>query len=138
MLAPECERGKDFCMMDLWFSTFIFFYWYLLPLASSMHEFKNIIEYFQKKLETGRPTLTKKFGKEVVKKALESGVIEGKTKLKLSSSITSNTDLPEDNKVEFLSVFNYFYYKKRVVFFSSVCLAGSQLHAQEAMILPTK
>ena len=71
---------------------------------------EDILEYFQKKLEIGKVTLTKNFGKELVEKALELGIIIGKTKLKLSPSITSGVNLSKENQ----SIFKYFYDRKKI------------------------
>ncbi len=66
----------------------------------------EIQEYFVKKLEVGRATLYKRFDKEVVKEALEVGILEGKAKIKLVSQ--------EDEKGRYREIIAYFKERERV------------------------
>jgi len=67
---------------------------------------KELQEYFHKRLEVGKPTLYKRFGKEVVKEALEAGILEGKTKIKLISEELTDSKYNE--------IITYFSERKRV------------------------
>ena len=69
-------------------------------------EEEKLIEYFHCRTEVGRTTLYKNFGKDLVKSALEVGILQGKTRIQL---------LSKDGKDEkYRLLINYFEERKRV------------------------